>query len=264
VRLVLILALSIASFGCKAAANANLSKQGLVAAENVPVYRYEVVNAFPHDPDAFTQGLVFHDGKLFESTGKEGKSSVRQVELETGKVLRKVDLDSRFFGEGLTLLQGKLYQLTWEDQLGFIYDARTFEKLGEFNYEGEGWGLTDDGAQLIMSDGSSQIRFLDPTKFHLTKTIAVSYQNRPVNEINELEYINGEIYANIWHKNQIARISPQTGQVIGWIDLSGLMPSNEIHDEQAVLNGIAYDSGTGRLFVTGKLWPRLFEIRLKQ
>ena len=226
------------------------------------LYGFEVVHTFPHDPSAYTQGLAFHDGKLLESTGQVGHSSLRRVELETGKVLDRVDVSAPYFAEGLTLLQGKIYQLTWQHQLGFIYDAGTFQRLAEFHYQGEGWGLTSDGQSLIVSDGSNQIRFLDPDNFVVRKTIAVLDGSAPVNELNELEYVQGEIYANIWHADRIARIDPHTGAVVGWIDLTGILPRGAVSDEEAVLNGIASDETTGRLFVTGKLWPQLFEIRL--
>jgi len=262
--LILILSLSLTSFGCQIGANVNLPASQAPETGIVPRYGYQILNIFPHDPDAFTQGLEFHDGKLLESTGQEGKSSLRSVELETGKVLKKVDVPPPFFAEGITLLNGKIYQLTWQHQLGFIYDYETFQKTGQFSYTGEGWGLTNDGRSLILSDGSNRIKFLDPDSFRVTKTIAVLDGKTPVNEINELEYVQGEIYANIWHDNRIAMINPETGRVTGWIDLTGLLPQNEVQDEEAVLNGIAHDERTGRLFVTGKLWPRLFEIRLKR
>ncbi len=188
---------------------------------------------------------------------------MREVELETGKILRQVRLPNEYFGEGLTLLKGKIYQLTWQHQLGFIYDAQTFENIGQFTYSGEGWGLTNDGESLILSDGSNRIRFLDADSFHVITTIAVYDKQIQVREINELEYVRGEIYANIWHENRIARINPQNGQVIGWIDLTGLNSCVEVHDDEAVLNGIAYDEAHDKLFVTGKLWPKLFEIRVK-
>lgn len=227
-------------------------------------FGYQIVNIFPHDPSAFTQGLEFHDGKLLESTGEEGSSSLRSVELETGKVDKKVDVPSPYFAEGVTRLNGKIYQLTWQHQLGFIYDASSLEKVGQFTYYGEGWGLTNDGHSLIMSDGSNRIRFLSPDTFQVTNTIAVMDGPNPVNELNELEYIKGEIYANVWHDNRIATIDAQTGQVTGWIDLNGILPPNSVSSEEAVLNGIAFDESTGRLFITGKLWPHLFEIRLRQ
>lgn len=226
------------------------------------IYGYEVVHVFPHDPGAYTQGLVFQDGKLLESTGQVGHSSLRRVELETGKVLQSIAVPPPHFAEGITLLKGKIYQLTWQDQLGFIYDAWTFEKIGEFKYAGEGWGLANDGQSLILSDGTNRIRFLDPDNFQVRKTIAVLDGKTPVTEINELEYVQGEIYANIWHADRIARVDPQTGRIVGWIDLTGLLPRAEVRDEEAVLNGIAFDESSGRIFVTGKLWPKLFEIRL--
>jgi glutamine cyclotransferase len=267
-RLLLILALSFASLQCNAGANSgsttNKAAENTAANTAAPVkYGYEIVHIYPHDPSAFTQGLVFIDGKLYEGTGEEGRSSLREVDLQTGNVLKKVDVPEPYFGEGIALLNNKIYQLTWQHQVGFIYNADNFEQIGKFNYSGEGWGLTTDGHSLILSDGSNRIRFLDPDSFSVTKTIAVLDGNLPVNELNELEYINGQIYANIWHDNRIVTIDPQTGRVTGWIDLNGLLPPGDVHDEEAVLNGIAYDQAGSRLFVTGKLWPRLFEIKLK-
>ncbi len=224
---------------------------------------YEVVKAYPHSRDAYTQGLIFHEGKLIESTGREGKSSVRRVDIETGDVLQKVSLPFEYFGEGLTLLNGKIYQLTWQHQTGFIYDQYSFEKLGEFKYFGEGWGLTHDGQHLILSDGSNRLRFIDPTTFQVKKIVAVTDRGAPVQRLNELEFARGEILANVWHSNKIARIEPESGKVIGWIDLTGLLKPGEVNDEDAVLNGIAFDESSGRLVVTGKMWPKLFEIRLK-
>jgi glutamine cyclotransferase len=234
----------------------------VVVNDRTPVYGYEVVHTFPHDPDAFTQGLEFHDGNFLESTGEEGHSSLRRVEIETGKVLQRVEVPRPYFAEGITLLKGKIYQLTWQHQLGFIYDALTFEKNGQFSYTGEGWGLTNDGQSLILSDGSNRIRFINPDNFQVQRTIVVLDADTPVRELNELEYVKGEIYANIWHANRIARIDPQTGKVVGWIDLTGLLAPGEVQDEEAVLNGIAFDAASDRLFVTGKLWPKLFEIRV--
>ena len=253
------LLLSIPALACQTTSVANLKTPGK---DPVPIYGYEVVHTWPHDPGAYTQGLVFHDGKLLESTGQVGHSSLRRVEIETGKVLQKVDVYAPYFAEGITLLKGKIYQLTWQHGVGYIYDAWTFQKLGEFHYQGEGWGLANDGQCLILSDGSNRIRFLDPENFEVRKTIAVVDGGAPVNELNELEYVQGEIYANIWHADRIARIDPRTGGVVGWIELTGLLARGEVSDEEAVLNGIAYDETNGRLFVTGKLWPKLFEIRL--
>jgi glutaminyl-peptide cyclotransferase len=231
---------------------------------SAPIYGYEVFHVWPHDPHAFTQGLIFYNGNLLESTGQVGRSSLRRVEVETGKVLEKVEVPPPHFAEGITLLNGKIYQLTWQDQLGFIYDSGTFEKIGEFHYAGEGWGLTNDDKSLIMSDGTNRLRFLDPNNFQVTKTIAVFDGQTPVADLNELEYVQGEIYANVWHDDRIARIDPQTGRVTSWINLSEILTRAEVRDEEAVLNGIAYDEIGHRLFVTGKLWPKLFEIRIKQ
>jgi glutamine cyclotransferase len=257
----LLLLLCLITNNCQTAPTATPQKSGK---QPVPISGYEVVHVFPHDPEAFTQGLAIHDSKFVESTGEVGRSSLRRVEIETGKVIQNVDVPPPYFAEGITLLKGKIYQLTWQHHLGFIYDAWTFEKLGEFNYAGEGWGLTNDGVSLILSDGSNKIRFLDPDNFQVKKTIAVLDGRTPVEEINELEYIKGEIYANIWHADRIARINPETGSVVGWIDLKGLLGPGDVDDEEAVLNGIAYDQVGDRLFVTGKLWPKIFEIRLVQ
>lgn len=226
--------------------------------------QYEVINTWPHDADAYTQGLLFSNGVLLESTGRQGESSLRRVELQTGKVLNRVDVPRPYFAEGLTLLNGKLYQLTWQHGVGFIYDAATFDKLDEFKYSGEGWGLTTDGSSLILSDGTNRLRFFDPETFALRKTINVLDGGRPVVNLNELEFVKGEIYANIWYSERIVRIDPGSGRVIGWIDLKGLRELSKATDEEGVLNGIAYDQVGDRLFVTGKLWPKLFEIRVKQ
>lgn len=243
---------------------ANHSSANSADKDSAPNDGYEIVNTWPHDKDAYTQGLVFHEGKLLESTGQEGRSSLRRVEPETGKILQKINVPRPYFAEGITLFKGKIYQLTWQHQQGFIYDAESFEKLGEFSYKGEGWGLTNDGSSLIMSDGSNRIRFLEPENFGVSRTISVLDGRTAVSSINELEYVHGEIYANIWHKERIARIEPQTGRVLGWIDLTGLRVLSDANDSEAVLNGIAFDESNNRLFVTGKLWPKLFEIRVKR
>lgn len=232
------------------------------SATNIPTYTYEVVNTYPHARDAFTQGLVFHDGILWESTGERGRSSLRKVDLKTGKILKKVEVPPEFFAEGMTMLDGKVYQLTWQEHKGFIYDAETLKKLGEFAYQGEGWGLTHDGESLIMSDGTNQLRFLDPNTQQVKKTISVFDKGEPLAQLNELEFIKGEIWANIWQTDKIVQIDPQTGKILGWIDLTGLLPTRDYTPETDVLNGIAYDKAGDRLFVTGKLWPKLFEIRL--
>lgn len=230
----------------------------------VPLYSFKVVNTWAHDSEAYTQGLIYTDGVLYESTGRYGLSSLRKVELTTGKVLKKVDVDSHYFAEGMTLFQGKIFQLTWKAQKGFIYDT-DFNRTGEFTYEGEGWGLTHDAESLIMSDGTSQIRFLDPHTFKVQRTISVLDNGKPLLELNELEYIHGEIFANIWQTDRIVRIDPHDGKILGWVDMTGLLKLKDNYDKPVdVLNGIAYDEAGDRLFVTGKLWPKLFEIRLKK
>jgi glutamine cyclotransferase len=264
-RLMLVLVLALFSIQCQPSTNGGSSNKTaeVPATGPTPKYGYQIVNIYPHDSNAFTQGLVLMDGKLLESTGQEGFSSLRRVDLESGRVLKKVDVPVPYFAEGLAALNGKLYQLTWQHNLGFIYDAQTFDRLGQFNYQGEGWGLTTDGQSLILSDGSNRIRFIDPSNFHVTRTISVTDGSTPVKELNELEYVNGEIYSNVWHDNRIATIDPQSGHVKAWIDLTGLMPEGELQDPEAVLNGIAYDQASDKLYVTGKLWPRLFEIKVK-
>jgi glutamine cyclotransferase len=235
------------------------SVQGL---EEIPVYTFKVVHSWHHDAGAYTQGLIFQDGALFESTGRYGQSSLRRVDLQSGRVLRKVDVPREYFGEGLTLFQGKLFQLTWKEHKGFIYEPDSFKLTGEFSYDGEGWGLTHDEHSLIMSDGTNRIRFLDPGSFKVVRTIEVYDHTAPLTQLNELEYIKGEIYANIYQTDRIVRIDPQTGKILGWIDLRGLLDADQYNQPVDVLNGIAYDETHDRIFVTGKLWPRLFEIRL--
>ncbi|MFN2511334.1 MAG: glutaminyl-peptide cyclotransferase [Pyrinomonadaceae bacterium] len=268
ISLIAVICTFLLSSGCQGGAVANYSVANIATStphkSSAPSYSYEIVNTWPHDKDAYTQGLVFHDGKLLESTGQEGRSSLRLVEPETGKVLKKVNVPRPYFAEGITFFKGKIYQLTWQHQLGFIYDGESFEKLGEFSYRGEGWGLTNDGSLLILSDGSNRIRFLDPDGFQVKRTVSVLDGDTPVDRINELEYVHGEIYANIWHKDRVARIEPQTGRVVGWIDLTGLRTLSDAKDNEAVLNGLAYDESKDRLYVTGKLWPKLFEIRVKR
>lgn len=225
-------------------------------------FGYQVIKSYPHDGTAFTQGLVYVDGTLYESTGLNGQSSVRKVKLETGKVLQKQAIDPVHFAEGLTEWGGNLIQLTWQSGIGFIYDRATLRQKGTFNYSGEGWGLTHDGNRLIMSDGSANLRFLNPDSFREIGRVVVRDHGTPVQDLNELEFVKGEVYANVWHTNRIARISPATGEVLGWIDLTGLISQRLLPHSEAVLNGIAYDSANDRLFVTGKLWPKLFEIRV--
>ena len=244
--------------------NTSTDVLGSLFSRPIPTYTYKIVNRWPHDTSAFTEGLIFKDGALYESTGRNGSSDLRTVDLTTGNIKNKVDLDAQYFGEGITIFNGSIFQLTWVNHKGFIYDQETFSPLGEFSYEGEGWGLTDDGHSLIMSNGTNAITFLDTKTFEVKKVIYVYDNDKPLVSINELEYIKGEIYANIWHSDKIVRINPKSGKILGWIDLTGIIPIEERQDPEAVLNGIAYDQETDRLFVTGKLWPWLFEIKLEK
>jgi glutamine cyclotransferase len=227
-----------------------------------PIYTYEVVAAYPHDPDAFTQGLVYEDGILYEGTGLWGESTLREVDLTTGTVLRLHALGDEYFGEGIALFDDQIYQITWQEQTGFIYEPATFEELGTFTYPHEGWGITHDGQRLIVSDGTPTIRFWDPETLQEIGRITARDNEGPVAMLNELEYVNGEIWANIWLTDRIARISPETGDVLGYIDLTGLLDTSALTQPADVLNGIAYDPAADRLFVTGKLWPTLFEIEV--
>lgn len=229
-----------------------------------PKYGYTVVRSYPHDPKSFTQGLEYFGGFLYEGTGLKGRSGVRKVELETGKVVQEERLHPQYFGEGITIAQGRVFQVTWQDKTGFVYDAKTLKFIRNFSYFGEGWGLTHDPAGLILSDGTSTLRFLEPTRFREQRRIKVTDAGVPIEGLNELEYIRGEIWANVWQTDYIVRISPREGRVLGWINLRGLLggPAAKLSAE-AVLNGIAYDSQANRIFVTGKLWPRLFEIAVK-
>jgi glutamine cyclotransferase len=233
-----------------------LGTHACIETETVPIYTYRVINAYHHDKEAFTQGLVFDNGYLYEGTGIKGASTLRKIKLETGGILQIQRLPRQFFGEGITIYTNSVIQLTWQSRLGFVYDKHSFRVLRKFRYPTEGWGITHDREQLIMSDGTATLYFLDPETFENKGTLQVRDANGPVKNINELEYIHGEIYANVWKKNLIVRISPQTGTVVGWIDLGGLCRWN------GVLNGIAYDREHGRLFVTGKLWPYIYEIKL--
>jgi glutamine cyclotransferase len=226
-----------------------------------PVWRHDVVRAFPHDVDAFTQGLVFRDGGLFESTGLNGKSSLRFVDVTTGRVTRRISIDRRYFAEGLAAWGPNLVQLTWETGIGFVYDRATFKLLRTFTYAGEGWGLADDGRQLVMSDGTATLRFLDPETLAVTRRVTVTDAGRAIDHLNELEVVDGLVFANVWLTDRIAIIDPAEGRVVGWLNLAGLAPPGS-NNGNAVLNGIAYDREARRLFVTGKLWPRLYEIRV--
>ena len=227
-----------------------------------PVVGFRIVNTYPHDPRAFTQGLVFADGILYEGTGLRGQSSLRKVDLETGNILRVRQLAAHFFGEGITIYGNRVIQLTWRAKVGFVYDVQTFQLLDTFTYPTEGWGITHDGRSLIMSDGTSTLYFFDPQTFQEVRRLEVHTRDGPVSRLNELEYVQGEIYANVWKTDRIARISPETGEVVGWIDMEGLLRPEDRHHRIDVLNGIAYDVKNDRLFVTGKLWPKLFEIEL--
>ncbi len=236
----------------------------------VPEYSYEIVNTYNHDPKAFTQGLIYHEGALYEGTGgmrsrgDDFYSSLRKVNLETGKVEKKFDLADDYFGEGITIMNGKIYQLTWREQTGFVYDLNDFTLLKEFRYSGEGWGLTNDGANLIMSDGTHVLRFVNPENFETVRTLKVMKENgNPQMYLNELEFIKGEIWANIWQEGKIIRIDPATGKIVGRIDFEKLV--DEITDKSRdadVLNGIAYDADGDRIFITGKKWNKLYEVKI--
>lgn len=230
--------------------------------EKIPTYTYKIINTYPHDKDAFTQGLVFENGYLYEGTGLKGNSSLRKVDLKTGEVLQSYELSEEYFGEGITIYENKIIQLTWRSNKGFVYDKDSFELIQEFNYSTEGWGIAHDGENLIMSEGTSILRFLDPETFEETSQIEVTENNKSIKNLNELEYIKGVIYANVWQEDRIVKISPDTGQVIGQIDLKGLLSAEDKSEDVDVLNGIAYDEKNERLFVTGKLWPKLFEIEV--
>jgi glutaminyl-peptide cyclotransferase len=225
-----------------------------------PVYNYTIVHSYPHDPDAFTEGLEFHDGFLYESTGLNGKSSIRKVKLETGEVLQNRNISRDYFGEGITFWKDDLFQLTWISEIAFVYDAKTFASKKSFNYKGEGWALTHIDEDLVMSDGTPQLRFIDPVTFKERRRLNVTDAGVPITYLNELEWIKGEIFANVYTTDYIARIDPSNGRVTGWIDIRGMLPRQ--NDGNTVPNGIAYDAAGDRLFVTGKYWPKLFEIRI--
>jgi glutamine cyclotransferase len=225
-------------------------------------YTFSIVQVFPHDTSAYTQGLAYRDGFLYEGTGLNGRSSLRKVRLESGEVIQHVDLGSEFFGEGITLVKDKILQLTWKSEVGFVYNLTNFQLVRRFSYSGEGWGLAASDREIFMSDGTSAIRVLDPVTLKEKRRFRVHDGPTPVDQLNELEFVEGQVFANVWHTSRIARISPQTGDVVGWIDLTGLLSPIYHLEPEAVLNGIAYDSIHKRLFVTGKLWPSVFEIRL--
>ena len=225
-------------------------------------FTFQVVNKFPHDPKAYTQGLVWLDGYFYETTGLFGQSTLRKVEPTTGKILKKVALDSEFFGEGMVIRDGKIYQVTWKNQTGFIYDLNTFSQIATFQYPGEGWGLAQNDQYLILSDGSNVLRYLDPSNLREVGRVNVFDGGSGVDQLNELEFVNGKVLANIYQTNRIAQIDPYSGKVTGWINLSGLLKPEERGRDTGVLNGIAYDAKSDRLFVTGKQWPFVFEIKL--
>ena len=240
-----------------------LPATGALAAPAIPTYDFKVVRSYPHDPQAFTQGLLYRDGFLYESTGLNGKSSIRKVNLETGKVLQSKDIPPQYFGEGLTVWKDTLVGITWQTQTGFVFDLATFDLRNQFAYPGEGWGLAQNGKELVLSDGSATLRFLDPKTFLEVRRVKVTADGIAVNQINELEVVGDEIFANIWHTNTIARIDQNTGKIVGWIDLGKLYPdAGKGPTGENVLNGIAWDADKKRLFVTGKLWPKLYEIKL--
>jgi glutamine cyclotransferase len=228
----------------------------------VPVYGYKVINAYPHNERSFTQGLLLHDGKLYEGTGRYGQSALMQIDLESGAVVKSRTLSSRYFGEGIAIANNQLFQLTWRENMVFVYDLDTLEPVTSHYWPREGWGLTFNGEQLILSDGSDQLFFIDPTTFQLLKQIPVKIAGQPVYQLNELEYINDEVWANVWMSQQLVRIDPETGQVTAVVDLTGLVNQTQIGGNEAVLNGIAWNAVTEQLFVTGKLWSHLFEIEL--
>ncbi len=265
----LLIILSVAA-GCGSSSGPANKPVNSTQPAKLPTYSYEIVNTYPHDAGAFTQGLLFHNGFLYEGTGGDDEnndpfySSLRKVEIETGKVLQKHDVPREYFGEGIALLGDKIYQLTWKEGKAFVYDLETFRLLQEFNYQGQGWGLTEDGTNLYQSDGTHVIRVLDPETFKTVRSIIVTDENgKPVMQLNELEWVKGEIWANIWQKGWIARIDPQSGKLLGRINLDKILDEELKQNRNAnVLNGIAYDEAGDRLFVTGKLWRRLFEIKI--
>jgi glutaminyl-peptide cyclotransferase len=261
--LIIIISMSIACSGSANNANSAPPKKD----EKVPTYTYQIVKTYPHDPGAFTQGLVFLNGVFYEGTGgRRGDSfhsSLRKVEIDTGKVLQKTDLAPEYFGEGITILNGKIYQLTWQENKAFVYDVNDFKLLQQFDYSTEGWGITNDGTNLFMSDGSHLIRVMNPENFKEIRNIPVlDERGKPIMELNELEYVKGEIWANVWQKSWIVRIDPTSGKLLGRIDLTKLAEEQMNASFNNVLNGIAYDAATDRIFVTGKLWKQLFEIKV--
>jgi glutamine cyclotransferase len=252
---VLIIAAALAACSCSPATESG--------AGAIPEYTYQIVHVYPHDISAFTEGLFYLNGFLYEGTGQYGQSSIRKVKLETGEVLQKHDISENYFGEGIINWKDNLYEMTWKNQIGFIYDLNTFAPKGQFTYPGEGWSFTKDDHRIVMDDGTPQIRFWNPDTLQEISRLTVTANGEPVKNLNELEWVKGEIFADIWQTDRIARIDPKSGKVVGWIDCAGLLPPAErTPGSDSVLNGIAYDAQGDRLFVTGKNWPKLFEIRL--
>lgn len=233
----------------------------MVYFNSIPIYSYKIVNVYPHDASAFTEGLVYEDGFLYESTGRFNESTLRKVDLQTGEVIKLHKLDENYFGEGITVYDNKIFQLTWKTNVGFIYDKDSFNLTNKFYYNTEGWGITHNDEYLIMSDGTDEIYFLNPKNFKRVYSIRVHDEFRPITRLNELEFIQGEIYANVWRSDKIARICPHSGRITGWIDLKGLLSPKE-YKNAGTLNGITYDKQSNRIFVTGKMWPKIFEIKL--
>ena len=233
----------------------------MVYFNNIPIYSYNIINTYPHDVSAFTEGLVYESGYLYESTGKYNESTLRKVDLQTGEILKLYKLDENYFGEGITLYNNKIFQLTWKSNVGFIYDKDSFKLINKFYYNTEGWGITHNDEHLIMSDGTDEIFFLNPQNFKKVYSIKVHDEFKPITRLNELEFIKGEIYANVWKSNKIARICPHSGEITGWIQLKGLLSPKE-YKNAGTLNGITYDKQDNRIFVTGKMWPKIFEIKL--
>lgn len=263
--LLLAAAFASAAGGPAARGTPDAAASAAALAAGVPLYRYQIVHTYPHDSHAFTEGLFYLDGFLYESTGLEGQSSIRKVRLETGEVLQRLDIPARYFGEGIVNWKQHLVSLTWKSGIGFVYDLQSFKLQRHFSYPGEGWALTQDGSHLIMSDGTDQLRWLDPQTLREISRLSVTFQGKPLRDLNELEWVKGEIYANVWQSNWIVRIDPRTGAVIGLIDCRGLLgPGDVVAGQTDVLNGIAYDARGDRLFITGKNWPKLFEIELRR
>jgi len=252
---------SVAAFALAGAAQRQMTPTVPPAGSTVPLYHYQIRHVYPHDRNAFTQGLQYVDGFLYEGTGLNGRSSIRKVKLETGEIVQRRAVPKEFFGEGITLWKSDLIELTWQSEVAFVYDSRTFEPRRTMKYVGEGWGLTHDGTALIMSDGTEALRFLDPMSFSERHRLVVTDAGTRVKHLNELEMVKGEIFANVWLTDYVARVAPDTGRVTGWIDLGGLLSARE-RGSADVLNGIAYDEANDRLFVTGKLWPKLFEVKI--